>query len=419
MDPLSAARLVPLVLVGRGEEGQYIKVIELSRELDGWAQDLRQEALTRLARGLDTPPELMSGRANTNHWTSAIIDQDFLVKHIQPIGQLIADFLTENYLRPMLQAFEDMSEEEAFEWKVVFDPSPVTARADEAKSARDLRDLLSDEAILSANGFDKADQVSDEQRTERRVWELIRLNPVIFAPLLLQLPGFEDWDLAQVLEAIAAAATAEAAVGVNETIVDDGKLVDPLPGTKAAQTNDQAAEKAETAAGDELVDAESGAETPERPEGLSGLTQSLLTEADLAVDEALGKAGSRIVSHLQGADDTLRARAKSTSKQTLASTMSRSDLKQLGLTPAKLLRGSFDELRQTSALLTFTYLAGDGVADDRATVVADQVAAELASRIEGYIHDRFHENLRPGPNGHRVPTSLVLGVLEDALPIPV
>ena len=420
MDPLSAARLVPLVLVGRGEEGQYIKVIELSRELDGWAQDLRQEALTRLARGLDTPPELMSGRANTNHWTSAIIDQDFLVKHIQPIGQLIADFLTENYLRPMLQAFEDMSEEEAFEWKVVFDPSPVTARADEAKSARDLRDLLSDEAILSANGFDKADQVSDEQRTERRVWELIRLNPVIFAPLLLQLPGFEDWDLAQVLEAIAAAATAEAAVGVNETIVDDGKLVDPLPGTKAAQTNDQAAEKAaETAAGDELVDAESGAETPDRPEGLSGLTQALLTEADLAVYEALGKAGSRIVSHLQGADDTLRARAKSTSKQTLASTMSRSDLKQLGLTPAKLLRGSFDELRQTSALLTFTYLAGDGVADDRATVVADQVAAELASRIEGYIHDRFHENLRPGPNGHRVPTSLVLGVLEDALPIPV
>lgn len=406
IDPLSAARLVPLILVGAGEQGQYIKVIELSRELDGWAQELRTEALTRLARGLDAPPELMSGRANTNHWTSAIIDQDFLVKHIQPIGQLIADFLTTNYLRPMLQAFEDMSEEEAFQWKVVFDPSPVTARADEAKTARDLRDLLSDEAILSSNGFDKADEVSDEQRTERRVWELIRLNPVLFAPLLQQMPGFEDWDLTQVLEAVAAAATAEAAVGVNETIVDDeGELVDPLPGTKAAETN----------ASDDLVDAESGAETPEQPEGLAALTEALLIEVDLAIDSALTKAGSRLVSHLQGAkDDSLRARAKSARKQTLASTMTRSDLNELGTTPGKLLRGGFDELQAASAALTFRTLS-ETMDDVDAQVMSDRLALDLTSAVEGFVRDHFHDNMHPGENGHRVPTSLVLSIVEDAL----
>lgn len=407
MDPLSAARLVPLVLVGDGEQGGFIRVIELSRELDGWAQELRTEALTRLARGLDAPPELMSGRANTNHWTSAIIDQDFLVKHIQPIGQLLADFLTVNYLRPMLQTFEDMSEEEAFEWKVVFDPSPVTARADEAKTARDLRDLLSDEAILSANGFDKADEVSQEQRTERRVWELIRLQPTLFAPLLLQLPGFEDWDLDQVLEAIAAAATAEAAVGVNETIVnEEGELEDPLPGTKAAETN----------ANEDLVDAESGTETPDRPEGLAALTEALLAEVDLAVDGALTKAGSRLVSHLQGAkDDSLRARAKSARKQTLASTLSRSDLNELGTTPGKLLRGSFDELAATAGLLAFMHMSN--LIDDElaAQEAADRIAAQLSAAVEGYVHDHFHDNFKPGPNGHRVPTSLVLSILEDAL----
>ena len=410
MDPLSAARLVPLVLVGDGEQGGYIRVIELSRELDGWAQELRSEALTRLARGLDAPPELMSGRANTNHWTSAIIDQDFLVKHIQPIGQLIADFLTVNYLRPMLQAFEDMSEEEAFQWKVVFDPSPVTARADEAKTARDLRDLLSDEAILSANGFDKADEVSEEMRTERRVWELIRLNPVLFAPLLQQMPGFEDWDLAQVLEAIAAQATAEAAVGVNETVVgDDGKLVDPLPGTKAAATNDAPLDEGGT-------DATTGAEEPEQPEGLAGLTESLLTEVDLAVDAALTKAGSRLVSHLQGAkDDSLRARAKSARKQTLASTMTRSDLNELGTTPGKLLRGSFEELRATSGLLAYMHLSELFDDEQKAQDASDRIASELTAAVEGYVHERFHTNMQPGPNGHRVPTSLVLGIVEDTL----
>lgn len=411
MDPLSAARLVPLVLVGDGEQGGYIRVIELSRELDGWAQDLRQEALTRLARGLDAPPELMSGRANTNHWTSAIIDQDFLVKHIQPVGQLIADFLTVNFLRPMLQAFEDMSEEEAFQWKVVFDPSPVTARADEAKTARDLRDLLSDEAILSANGFDKADEVSPEQRTERRVWELIRLNPPLFAPLLLQLPGFEDWDLEAVLEAAAAAATAEAAVGVNETIVDDGKLVDPLPGTKAAKTN---------ANDDDLTeggsDATSGAGTPDRPEGLAGLTEALLAEVDLAIDAAMTKAGSRLVSHLQGAkDDTLRARAKSTRKQTLASTMTRADMKELGLTPGKLLRGAFDELHATSGLLAYTHMSELLDDEQKAQEASDRIASELTAAVEGFVHDRFHTNLQRGADGHRVPTSLVLGIIADGI----
>ncbi len=411
MDPLSAARLVPLILVGAGDQGQYIQVIELSRELDGWAQELRQEALTRLARGLDTPPELMSGRANTNHWTSAIIDQDFLVKHIQPIGQLIADFLTANYLRPMLQTFEDMSEDEAFQWKVVFDPSPVTARADEAKSARDLRDLLSDEAILAANGFDKADQVSDDQKTERRVWQLISQNPTLFAPLLLQLPGFEDWDLDDVLEQIASQATAAAAVGVNETVVDEGEIVDPLPGTKAAATNDKPVE-------DGGSDETTGTEEPDQPEGLRGLTEALTAEADLALDKVLAKAGSRIVSHLQGADDTLRARAKSAPKDKLPSTLSSSDLTALGVTPAKLVRGGFEDLRELAGFVTFVHLSADGVPEDAARQAADRVAEELSSRMHDFLVDRFHDTIpRSGPE--RPTAAIVEGVLEAALPISV
>lgn len=393
LDPLSAARLVPLVLVGRGEEGQYIKVIELSRDLDGWSQELLDKALERLARGLDSPPELMTGRASVNHWTSAIIDQDFLVKHIQPIGQLLADFLTTSYLRPMLETFEGMSKEEAFEWKVDFDPSPVTARADEAKSARDLRDLLSDEAILAANGFDKADTVSDEQKTERRVWQLIETNPTMFAPLLLQLPGWEDYDLTDVLEAIAASA-----------------LPPALPPGDADEQD---------ANDDEIVDQESGAETPDRPENLTALTEALVAEADLAIDVALRKAASRFVSHLQGADDTMKARVKSVPKQAIMSTLTRSDLAGLGLTTNRLLRDAWGGLHDTAFALTAGYLARDGMDDQRANEAAAHVAQFLCDRMQDFLAEHLHDNIRRGPNGYRVPTSTVLAILEDVLPITV
>lgn len=397
MDPLSAARLVPLVLVGKGEQGQYIQVIDLGRELDGFAQEARSEALTRMGRGLDSPPELMSGRASVNHWTSAIIDQDFLVKHIQPIGQLIADFITTSYLRPMLEEFENMSKEEAYQWKVDFDPSPVAARADEAKSARDLRDLLSDEAQLAANGFDKADAVSVEARTERRVWQLIETNPTQFAPLLTQLPGWDRFDLDEVLGMIAQAAMAPPALpssgGANTVEGDD---------------ND-----------DDIVDIESGSETPDRPEGLSGLTIALVAEADLALDKAFTKAGSRFVSHLQGADDTLKARLKPVPKRSMMAAVGRHEMSQLGLTPQRLIRDAWSDLHDVTLAMVADYLTVDGMEQARATESAAIVAQVLCDRMQDFALDRFHDDIRRGPNGYRVPSSIVLAILEDVLPISV
>lgn len=394
IDPLSAARLVPLVLVGKGEEGQYIEVIQLSRELDGWAQELRREALDRLARGTDAPPELMSGRASINHWTSAIIDQDFLVKHIQPIGQLLADFITTSYLRPMLETFEGMSTDEAYQWRVDFDPSPVTARADEAKSARDLRDLLSDEAIVQANGFDKADTVGEEQKTERRVWQLIEANPTLFAPLLLQLPGWEQYDLTDVLAAIAQMATAP--------VLTDG-----------TQTDEQANNS------DQIVDQTSGSETPPKPQSLAALTDALVAEADLAIDVALRKAASRFVSHLQGADDTLKARVKSVPKQSMMSTLTRTDLSNLGLTSSRLLRDAWNDLHDTTFALTAGYLTRDGMDDQRANEAAAMVAQFLCDKMQDFLAEHIHDQIRRGPNGYRIPTSTVLAILEDVLPIVV
>jgi hypothetical protein len=388
-DPKSAARLVPIVIRGKGEHGQSIKVIELSRALDFSAQDLRQEALGRLAAGLDTPPEIMQGRANVNHWTSAIIDQDFIIKHIVPVGQLMSDFMTVAYLRPMLEAFEGFSEEEAMGWRIDFDPSPVIARADESKSARDLADLLSDQAIVEANGFEKGEMVQPEEQFQRRLWQLVSSAPAVFAKLLPMVEGFEKIPIDEIIGA------------QQQQPPPDG----PVPNTDGPVPNT-----------DGLVDATTGQETPGKPEGLSLLVERLAVASDFALARATDRAGSRILSAAQGEQFSMvRERVQSVKKSRVPSLVSPSELSSLKLTKAKLLDKAWDELGVQARTWIGGYLADQGVdrfsADDLATFAAHQ----LCEGIREWAEDRILDDFKVQPNGLRVPADLITGVLDQTL----
>lgn len=394
-DQTSASRLVPLLIRGAAEYGQYIQVIEVAKSIDVGAQELRQEALGRLAHGLDTPPEIMSGRANINHWTSAIIDQDFIVKHIIPIGRLIADFVTVAYLRPMLEAFEGMSAEEAMAWKIEFDPSPVVARADESKSARDLSDLLSDQAIIEANGFTKADMVLPEDKTQRRMWQLVTSSPQVFARLLPKIEGFEDIDIDELLAA------------------SQGGMADNAPFDKEEEPPETEEGVPDT---DDLVDATTGQETPDKPEELSLLTERVTVAADAALRRALERAGSRIVSKAQGEQfATIRDRIASARKDRVASLLTPAELRSFQLTPERLLDKAWDSLANDIRSWTASWLEQRGLdrfdADDRAALVA----ALVCSQLNDYACDRLLEGFDLHANGLRIPTGLVVPILEDHL----
>ena len=393
-DPGSGARLIPLIIRGPAEFGQHIRVIELARTIDTWAQELRQEALGRLAHGLDAPPEIIAGRANVNHWTSAIIDNDFVVKHIQPIGRLLADFLTVAYLRPMLQMFEDMTDEEAGRWRIDFDTAPVTARSDEAKSARDLANLLSDEAQLIANGFTPAEAVSETEKLERRLWQLVSNHPTLFAPLIPQITGMEEVDLSEVIELLKGAA--EDAAAAEEAGADPTAPPDAPTST------------------DDLVDEQSGSEVPDRPEGLSLITERLAVAADEALKMALTRAGSKMISCAQG-DDQLRDRIRVVRKDRVMSLVSDNDLQRFNLTRDKLLKGAWDDLNRSSKSWIRSWLEADGVdsytADEQATFAAHRLCEQMAQIAEGGLLDDF----RVGANGLRVPHSVVAEVLEETM----
>ncbi len=72
-DRTAASSLVPLLMRGPAfikdkPAKELIGLIDLTRQLDGLYKELREEALGRLASGLDINPEVMTGKANLNHW---------------------------------------------------------------------------------------------------------------------------------------------------------------------------------------------------------------------------------------------------------------------------------------------------------------------------------------------------------------
>jgi hypothetical protein len=186
-DRTSAAGLVPLVVRGAAEFGDKIRLVDLARDLDQSYAKLREELLKRLSHGLDAPPEIMTGKQGLNHWSSYNVDADLITKHVNPCGEMIAEFLTVAYLRPMLIEYEAVNPAEAQRFRLVFDSRMLTARSDEGPAATGAWDrlALSDDAYLRSNGFDSEDYPDDDERRRRLLEKVVLADPTNFAPLLL------------------------------------------------------------------------------------------------------------------------------------------------------------------------------------------------------------------------------------------
>lgn len=411
VDQSSAARIVPLVIRGKAEHGAAIRVIELSRTFDEFAQGLRSEALERLGKGLEAPPETIKGKGAVNHWTAANIDSEFIVKHIQPIGQLIAAFLTTGYLRPMLIAYENMSEDDAEDFKIEFDPSPVIARADEAKSAMDLAEWLSDEALLSANGFTKADAASAEAIRQRRLWQLVSGSPAQFGKLLPLISGFETIDPAMLTPAPAApppgapppappGANGAATNGVPKTGNQQPAAGAPRPGTQPKPAGQATTGQAMTL---------------DRPATFELLIERLNVAGDAAVARALELAGSRVVSLAQSKAPDLHGRIRNVRKANLMSMCTEGDLAALNTTRPMLLRQSFDGLAVDTRRWVAAHLEADGMSHRAADETGATVANNLVARLGQLTHDNLLTPFTAGDNGLRIPPGLVADVLEAAM----
>lgn len=205
-DPMNR---VPFLIRGKSEFIKNVRYLDVSKNLDMVPHRMRTELYKNLYIGLDIPKESIEGKGSVNHWTGASIDSELISNHVIPLGELIADLITECYFRPVLIQ-RGMSPRNAEKYSITFDPSEILPRQDKSTIACKLFEfeVLSEAALLECSGFKKSDAPDANERRQRLIFKLILSSPVTLAPLLMpKLDGLED--VAEELERIRALAEEE------------------------------------------------------------------------------------------------------------------------------------------------------------------------------------------------------------------
>ena len=157
----SAAAVVPIVVTAPGDVLDKVQHINFWSPLDNAVIGMRDNAIKHLALGLDTPPEVLTGIAETNHWNAWLVDEAAIKSHLEPRLQVVTAAITAAYLRPALTG----SVPDPEMYHVVADTSAIRLRPDLSTQAIDLYDRgeLSGEALRRETGFNMVDAPTDQE----------------------------------------------------------------------------------------------------------------------------------------------------------------------------------------------------------------------------------------------------------------
>ena len=206
--PGTASAIVPIPIKMPGEFIDKVKHIDFTLKIDEKIIQKRDSVINRLANKLDIPAEILTGRAQANHWTAWVLDEDALKTHIAPTTEVICDSLTRGYLWPRLKAY-GMKPKEYKRFVVWYDMSELAVRPDKSQNAKDAYDRLelSGEALRREGGFDEADAPDDKELVTIALKTLVRSNPGDAAAALDALAGSD------VIEVVTQSAASPAATG--------------------------------------------------------------------------------------------------------------------------------------------------------------------------------------------------------------
>jgi len=169
-DRSNAAAIVPVVVQAPGDELGNIRHMTFWTELDENVIPMRQAAIHRLALGLDTPPEVLLGMGDSNHWNAWLVDEAAIKSHLEPRLAVIAHALTTAYLRPALT--DQVTD--ASDYYVLADTAEIRLRPNRSREAIELWDRgeLSGRAALRETGFNPEDAPNP---AEKRDWLLRKI----------------------------------------------------------------------------------------------------------------------------------------------------------------------------------------------------------------------------------------------------
>jgi hypothetical protein len=166
-DQEDASAMVPIVVAAPGEHIGNAKHITFWSELNEKAPALRNEAIRRLALGLDMPPDVLTGAADVNHWNMWAVEEGAIKAHAEPLLALICESFTEGYLRPLLIA-DGMSPDDAAEYSIAADTSMLRLRPNRSAEAFELYDRMQIDgaSLRRESGFSEDDAPSMDELRE-------------------------------------------------------------------------------------------------------------------------------------------------------------------------------------------------------------------------------------------------------------
>ena len=185
----SAAAVVPLMLRGPAEALAAIRHIKIERGAHDKNIEQRLELISRMATGLDLPSEVLTGKADLNHWTAWQVDDDSFRHHIEPIQVVQNDAFTAGFLWPMLDAYNSWDPAVIRKILVWHDATELLThpdRADDAFKAWD-RFAISDEALRKYLGFPDEDEPNSNELLIRIVTKARTLDPTLVETILKRL----------------------------------------------------------------------------------------------------------------------------------------------------------------------------------------------------------------------------------------
>lgn len=157
----SASAVVPFIITIPDDAPWRPEFQTFSTPFDGMTKELRDEAIRRLALGLDMPPEVLLGVGDSSHWNAWQVQEDNVRTHVMPVGFRLCDALTREYLR-VVMVEAGIPEAEAANYSLTPDASALIDRPNRADEALALYRIgaLTQGALLDASGFRAEDSPS-------------------------------------------------------------------------------------------------------------------------------------------------------------------------------------------------------------------------------------------------------------------
>jgi len=395
----SAAQVVPLVHRMAADYIDKVKLLTMERPLDAHVTEREARLLARLGIGLDVPPEVITGLADTNHWNAWQIDDDSFKRHVEPVTIAAVEALTLTYLRSRLldAGFEQALVERVVLW---YDPAGLVAPTDMSDAANDAYDrgLISGPGWRELRGIDESLAPPEQQQTDDAPigatgMTADRLRAVAEIAGNLIRAGFAADSVAQALGVGGIEHTGLVPVtvkppedgepepadeGEGEGEVVDGEVVGDSTDPPAITAAAPRATDEQRRLGRRLVQIE------------QALRERIAAAAAAAITRALERAGNRVRATGQR-DEAVRTASAGVAGDRVTAAVGRALVAALGLDEQQLLADAFGRLREQ--YVEWTEAAAEEAIDTACRIAGVDRRDPAVARSVAELRDRYADSI--------------------------